>query len=154
MYASCFVVDTQILNNKTSKINSTNIATELWNQSAINASDANTSLIDGGCEFPVENKTLAIIDANISTESDYRSTMNLSDTNTSVLNNGCAIAVDEFCPVGVPCNDLDADCLQCDFNNECSYNSDFAFQVKCVPKSGIRCTVSYLYFLEFHSRHC
>ena len=59
----------------------------------------------------------------------------------------CYASVDEACPTGVACQDLDAECLQCDFDHHCTYHSQKLLPAQCRPKPGINCTVS-LFFLN------
>lgn len=51
--------------------------------------------------------------------------------------------LDLQCPDGVPCNDLGASCIQCEFNYSCLYGKDV--EVQCKAIKSIKCTVSKRY---------
>ena len=66
---------------------------------------------------------------------------NFSNSKGDNTGDDCFESVDEICPVGVPCADLDADCLQCDFDSKCAYGSKDFSDTQCRPKPQVNCTV-------------
>lgn len=66
----------------------------------------------------------------------------------------CYKSVDDMCPVGVPCRDLDADCLQCDFNVSCNYGSKEFLDVLCTPKAHVNCTGDMTVSRKYQCRYC
>lgn len=52
----------------------------------------------------------------------------------------CFPSVNDICPVGVPCEDLDADCLQCDFDRKCEYGLQEMLNTTCRPRPHVNCT--------------
>ena len=73
-------------------------------------------------------------------ETNVTSTGNVSNPNGDNTGEDCFESADEICPVGVPCDDLDADCLLCDFG-KCAYGSKDFYDVQCRPKPQVNCTV-------------
>ncbi|XP_021344658.1 TM2 domain-containing protein 3-like [Mizuhopecten yessoensis] len=49
----------------------------------------------------------------------------------------------EFCPDGVECHKLGAECINCNLNTNCQYGSKETAQ--CTVKSEIDCTVSFVF---------
>ena len=48
----------------------------------------------------------------------------------------------EYCPDNVECSKLGGSCIQCNFNEQCTYGKQY--NATCVAKKGIVCTVSIL----------
>jgi hypothetical protein len=77
-----------------------------------------------------------------SSDSNLTSVTNISDSKREEdTAEDCYSHVDDMCPFGARCEDLDADCLQCEFNFSCSYGAK-DLNVTCQPKPLVNCTVS------------
>lgn len=46
----------------------------------------------------------------------------------------------DYCPSQLPCNQLSGDCLDCNMTSACIYGRQY--NITCMPKSGLDCTVS------------
>lgn len=85
----------------------------------------------------------------LKTTSETNSSNLLNDSKSRGDNTGdeCYLSVDDICPVGVLCKDLDADCLDCEFNTSCEYGAKF-LDAKCRPKHQVNCTVSASFLIK------
>lgn len=93
---------------------------------------------------PDMNNDMAKSDTDMITtiqETNATSIGNINNTKGDNTGDDCFESADEICPVGVPCDDLDADCLLCDFDNKCAYGSKDFHEVQCRPKPRVNCTV-------------
>lgn len=75
----------------------------------------------------------------------------VSPTKTTVTKNNSSGDIDSSdlqCPDGVPCSDLGASCIQCEFNYSCIYGKDV--EVQCKAIRSIKCTVSKRYSINFN----
>lgn len=75
----------------------------------------------------------------------------VSPTKTTVTKNNSSGDIDSSdlqCPDGVPCSDLGASCIQCEFNYSCVYGKDV--EVQCKAIRSIKCTVSKRYSINFN----
>ncbi|KAK7116164.1 TM2 domain-containing protein 3-like [Littorina saxatilis] len=94
-------------------------------------------------------------------QSEHSTDDSLRGTSSGMLNNlskgdntgeDCYKSVD-VCPVGVPCEDLDADCLQCDLNEKCNYGSNKG-TANCKPRPQVNCTGDQNFTREYQCRYC
>ena len=87
------------------------------------------------------------------TSGDAGHNTNATQINSKYTAEDCYRSVDEMCPTNIPCNDLDADCLQCDFDFKCIYG-DKDLPVTCKPKPHVNCTGSQSVTRKYHCRYC
>lgn len=101
--------------------------------------------------FALQHKTTAqqnteatsAIQFTVSSSQSVASLSSVSPTTATPSNNsstGQTDLSDLECPDGVPCSDLGASCVQCEFNYSCIYGKDV--EVQCKAISSIKCTVS------------
>ncbi|XP_025078137.1 TM2 domain-containing protein 3-like [Pomacea canaliculata] len=91
----------------------------------------------------------------LKTTSETNSSNLLNDSKSRGDNTGdeCYLSVDDICPVGVLCKDLDADCLDCEFNTSCEYGAKF-LDAKCRPKHQVNCTGDQEVTRQYQCKYC
>lgn len=84
---------------------------------------------------------------------DYNTTSNeTEDTSNTIKAASCYLDVNEICPENVKCSMLNAECIDCDFNDSCQYGSKQ--KAMCRPKVNVTCEGEQKFEREYHCSYC